>query len=340
MKKYLLTGVLILLFPLSAFADTDATSTTGSLAVDSSEQATLISESKERAEGEESTSSVVSTHSTEESSSESIDASKEQESVQSKLDETIEKSDTSDAIISEDEPNQIREALKADYMSAILSPEEVDSYTDQQLLNTMTFVNRVNVDVYSLDISGYAHALQALYKDHTLSWEKIEQAMAYNPNEYKNSLDMIPTIDQLQNYLEALYPSTSSFIAIPKLSNEELTNVLTHISPIQKEIMEKDGTLFPGIIAWIMTFSEEPSILAGNTTTSTTASEESSSEATSSTEKEKTEVPATSESTPTKKTGFLPKTGEQRKVWLTVIGAAILVIVLFILIRKKKNSAR
>ncbi|OJG70381.1 LPXTG-domain-containing protein cell wall anchor domain [Enterococcus phoeniculicola] len=336
MKKYLLASTLILLFPLTAIADTEVGSTTESLTVNSTEQSALVSENTENTDSE------ISTNVTEETSSEAIDASKEKESVQSKVEETIEKSETPDALTSDEDPSQIREALKADYMSTILSPEEVDSYTDQQLLNAMTFVNRVNYDVYSLDISGYAHALQALYKDHTLSWDKIEQAMTYNPNDFKNALDMIPTISQLQNYLDALYPSTSSFIAIPKLSDEELTNILTHISPIQKEIVEKDGTLFPGIIAWIMTFSEDQSVLAGGTatsTTSTTSSQESSSEVTSSSEKEKAEVPATSESTPTKKTGFLPKTGEQRKVWLTVIGGIILVIVLFILIRKKKNSA-
>lgn len=227
-------------------------------------------------------------------------------------------------------------------MKSILSPSEVDGYTDQQLLNAMTLCQRIGTDTYGLDVGGYARILQALYKDKTLSWSKIENILNYNPSDYKNAIEMVDQIDSLQAYLAAVYPSNSSFMAIRQMSNQELTNVLTYISPIQEKMIAADGDFFPGIIAWISRYSAKDDVRNGaagtNSTTETTTTSESTT-ATSTTQSAENKTPASSDNDKKEdKGGFLPKTGEERRTWLTVAGVLILVIIAFVMIRRNRKK--
>lgn len=222
-------------------------------------------------------------------------------------------------------------------MKSIISSSEVDDYTDQQLLNAMTVCVRISTDTYGLDVGGYARILQALYKDNTLSWDKIQNILNYNPSNYTNAIEMADQIDSLQAYLAALYPSNSSFMPIRQMSNQELTNVLKHISPIQEKMIGTDGDFFPGIIAWIARYSKDDAIrngTAANTTTSTT--EESTTAST--TQSAENKAPVKMILTKRRQRRLPTKTGEERRTWLTVAGVIILALIAFIMIRRNRKN--
>ncbi|MGM0125990.1 hypothetical protein IGI37_003391 [Enterococcus sp. AZ194] len=341
MKKYLLSAALILLFPLTAIANTVDSSTMESLTTNSTEETALSSEIESSEVSSTSTEKAeTDTSDSEATVPDSVDVIPEKEDVKSTIEEKVgvKAATASEKVDHLDSAEDLRKSLKADYMKSIILPEEVDSYSDEQLLNAMTLTIRYSTDVYGLDIGGYARVLQALYKDKTLSWDEIEPILFYDPSDYTNTLDMISSIDQLENYLDALYPTTSSFMAMPKLDRDELTNILKYISPIQKKIIEQQGWLFPGVIGWIINYSENQDVLSGAALQPTTGS--STVEETSSSQKAQESTPAkeNKKDKDDKKTGFLPKTGEQRKVWLTVIGGLLVVIViLFMIFRRKKK---
>ncbi|KAF1299172.1 hypothetical protein BAU15_00565 [Enterococcus sp. JM4C] len=340
MKKYIFLSAFILLLPLTANANTVDSSTMESLTTSSTqetnfsstvESSEVISSSTEK----EQTTTDIST--SEVTVPDSVDVIKEKEDVENTLEDKIgvKAATSAEEVDVSSTAEDLRKSLKDANMASIISPEEVDSYSDEQLLNAMTLTTRYSTEVYGLDIGGYARVLQALYKDKTLSWDEIEPALAYNPTDYENTLDMIPSIDQLENYLAALYPTTSSFMPMPKLDRDELMNILRYISPIQKKIIAEQGSLFPEVIAWIINYSENPEVLSGAALQPTT--ESSTTEQTSSSQKAQESTPA-KEDKEDKNTGFLPKTGEQRKAWLTVIGGLIVVIViLFVIFRRKKK---
>ena len=159
---------------------------------------------------------------------------------------------------------------------------------------------------------------------------------------------MVDKIDSLQAYLAALYPSNSSFMAIRQMSNQELTNVLKHISPLQEEMIATQGNFFPGIIAWIARYANDDDVRSGGTvptnpsTTETTSTSTSRSSTTASTTAESAENSVPAKSDPNKQEdkilGILPRTGEERRTWLTVAGVLLLVLIAFIMIRRNRKK--
>ncbi|WP_438789202.1 LPXTG cell wall anchor domain-containing protein [Enterococcus sp. DIV0756] len=336
LKKIFFALTLFILFPISANAETESSAAANNTPAAGTEQ-TVSTEN----------SATVDSNTTTETGSSSITENNEVKDIQQAKDDTIDQIEketgvkkSSDPIGSEHDTNKIREMLKGETMKSIITPSEVDSYTDQQLLNAMTLCERISSDTYGLDVSGYARILQALYKDKSLSWDKIENIMNYNPSNYTNALEMIDQIDSLQAYLAALYPSNSSFMPIRQMSNQELSNVLKYISPIQEKMIGTEGDFFPGIIAWISRYAEKDEVRNGVTTSSTTeTSTTESSTVTSTTNSAENKAPAKDNNDKKEdKGGFLPKTGEERRTWLTAAGVIILAIIAFIMIRRNRKK--
>ena len=335
MKKTLFALSLIMLFPIGANAETE--SSTADNAPAATEQTASIESPTVNSGTIESSGTVNSTVASATDNSEVKDIQKAQDKTVDQIEKETGVKKSNDPVGNVQDPDKIREMLKDDSMKNILSPNEVDGYTDQQLLNAMTLCQRVSADTYGLDVSGYARILQALYKDNSLSWDKIQNILNYNPSNYTNALEMIDQIDSLQAYLAALYPSNSSFMPIRQMSNQELTNVLKYISPIQEKMIGTEGDFFPGIIAWISRYAEKDDIrngVTGSTTTETSTTEES----TSTTQSAENKAPAKNDDNKKDdKGGFLPKTGEERRTWLTVAGVIILALIAFIMIRRNRK---
>ena len=149
----------------------------------------------------------------------------------------------------------------------------------------------------------------------------------------------------------SIAPPTIEPMALPKLnatctaapamsSPQELTNVLKYISPIQEKMLGTEGDFFPGIIAWISRYAEKDDVRNGATSSSTTEiSTTESSTTTSTTQSAENNAPAKNDNDKKDdKGGFLPKTGEERRTWLTVAGVIILVIIAFIMIRRNRKK--
>ena len=335
MKKTLFALSLIMLFPIGANAETE--SSTADNAPAATEQTASIESPTVNSGTIESSGTVKSTVASATDNSEVKDIQKAQDKTVDQIEKETGVKKSNDPVGNVQDPDKIREMLKDDSMKNIISPNEVDGYTDQQLLNAMTLCQRVSADTYGLDVSGYARILQALYKDNSLSWDKIQNILNYNPSNYTNALEMIDQIDSLQAYLAALYPSNSSFMPIRQMSNQELTNVLKYISPIQEKMIGTEGDFFPGIIAWISRYAEKDDVrngVTGSTTTETSTTEES----TSTTQSAENKAPAKNDDNKKDdKGGFLPKTGEERRTWLTVAGVIILALIAFIMIRRNRK---
>lgn len=347
MKKTIFAFLLLFLFPMSVQAESSNAELTHESSLTITEQTSSSASFVEN--------STVATTDSDDSAATSETENSELSNLQKAQDTTIDQIEketgikkSNDPIDNEQDPEKIRTLLKDPSMASILSPSEVDSYSDQQLLNAMLLCQRISADTYGLDVSGYARILQALYKDHTLSWDNIQNIINYDPHYYTNALEMVDKIDSLQAYLAALYPSNSSFMAIRQMSNQELTNVLKHISPLQEEMIATQGNFFPGIIAWIARYANDDDVRSGGTvptnpsTTETTSTSTSRSSTTASTTAESAENSVPAKSDPNKQEdkilGILPRTGEERRTWLTVAGVLLLVLIAFIMIRRNRKK--
>ncbi|OJG66059.1 LPXTG cell wall anchor domain-containing protein [Enterococcus malodoratus] len=337
LKKLLFALSLFILFPISANAETENSAPAENSPVAATEQTTPVEASSDNG-------TVDSSVTTESTSAAPADNS-EVKDIQKAKDKTVEQIEketgvkkSNDPVGNEQDPEKIREMLKDESMKSLISSSEVDGYSDQQLLNAMNLCQRISADTYGLDVGGYARILQALYKDNTLSWSKIENILNYNPNNYTNALEMIDQLDSLQAYLAALYPSNSSFMPIRQMSNQELTNVLKHISPLQEQMIGTQGNFFPGIIAWIARYAKDDAVRAGTTSSSTTDTSTTEESTASTTKSAENNAPAKNDKKDNSGSSFLPKTGEQRRTWLTVAGVIILALIAFIMVRRNRKK--
>lgn len=217
-----------------------------------------------------------------------------------------------------------------DQLKNYADQSEVDEYTDQQLLDAQTAFTRFNHDITGMDMGAYLRTLRALYQDHTLVWELVEKALAFDPESYENFLDLIPILPQMQDYLQAMYPANSSFFAIRKLTDAELTTILQEIAADQAAAAKENTKLPAGIIALIATKAEK---LAATTESSTTTSE--SSTTATETSSSKTAEDKKTDTEEDKKNGSLPKTGSQRSIGLAAAGVVLIGGVGFVAYRKR-----
>lgn len=346
MKRILLVCALLFVFPLSAKAETESSNVIeNSSTVTEQSTVTTTSENQTANELEESSTTATSedmagttTSSSELENIEVKDVKKAEEKTVDKIEKETGVKKTDDPVDDNMDADQIRETMKQSDLGSIISEKEINSYTDQQLLNAMTLTMRMSSDTYGLDIGGYARILQALYKDNSLSWENIQTILNFDPNKYTNAIEMIDDIDSLQAYLNALYPSTSSFFGVRNMSREELINVLKYISPIQEEMIGTGNSFFPGIIAWISRYADDENIRRGVTpvastidTNSDTASSEQAVSSTNSAENK-------ADDKEDKILGILPKTGEQRNFYLTIFGVIVLVIIAVVMVMRNRRK--
>lgn len=349
MKKWLLLGVCVLAFPLTVSAESTETNgngaalaqeaTVASTATNNNQANTTTSteltndsqntETSDSAVGQEPSTSVDKEQTT------ATVSSKEAEDTQKKVVEDIEK-ELGIKATEEQSTNLSAQQLRDNLYAIVddqLTKKEVDSYTDQQLLDAQTLFERYNYDTVGMDPSSFARLLRALYQDKSIAYDEAVNALAFNPNNYKSSLDMISDINQLQAYLKAMYPANSSFWGIRNLTNDELTAILKHIAPVQQKIIEERGYLWPGMIALISNYAEKG--LPTTDSSTDQSSSTSSSASAGNTANNGTTTPSSSESQNIVQK-LLPKTGEQKTTWMIVIGLVIIGIVAYIWLRKSR----
>ncbi|MGG5314764.1 LPXTG cell wall anchor domain-containing protein [Enterococcus sp. AZ072] len=348
MKKWLLLGACVLAFPMTVNAE--STEVNGNGAVLAAQEETVIStedssqtttsteltnDSKNTGTSGSATEQEPIVPATEEQNQSSVEkvSGKKAEDIQKEVIKGIEK-DSGIKATKEQSANisaqQWREALY-EIGGNLLSKEEIDGYTDQQLLDAQTLFERYNYDTVGMDASSFARLLRALYQDKTISYDEAAKALAFNPNNYKSSLDMISDIDQLQAYLKVMYPANSSFWGIRDLTNDELIAILKQIAPFQQKIIEEQGSLWPGVIALISNYAEKG--LPATSTDQSDHTSTSTSESAGNTVNNGATTPSSSE-TQTVIQKLLPKTGEQKTTWMIVIGLVIIGAVAYIWLRK------
>lgn len=215
----------------------------------------------------------------------------------------------------------IREILLSDDYG--ITKKELDLFTNEQLLNTMTLFDRYNEDIWGMDLGAYVRLLNAMYTDHTISWEKASKMLSFVPKSFNSFSEMISHVEELQNYLQALYPKNSSFINTKTISNDELISVLKELNAIG------NGPFGGGRILNIIGMIDARGTNESSSSTSTS----------------QTEAPAASTATSSpvdtpKKDGNLPKTGEARAKLAVTIGGILIIlgVIIFFFIRKNKNK--
>ncbi|BCA86500.1 hypothetical protein EsVE80_20230 [Enterococcus saigonensis] len=216
-----------------------------------------------------------------------------------------------------------------------ITPEQLANYTDEQLDDALQLFTRINQDFYGMDLSAYVRLLTALYQDKTVDVSTALAALSFDATglsltELKNQ------VDALENYLQTVYPSNSSFISIRQLSRDELLAILNFVTPLQAKMLAEEDRFFPGIIAWIARYASEGIPQPRNelvkpavTTTTTTSFVEATTVQSS----------VTTKADPKKEqTGILPKMGDNPMFYLSIIGVLVIVIAGFIYYRRKRNK--
>lgn len=204
----------------------------------------------------------------------------------------------------------IRESLlSGDYG---ITKEELDSYTDEQLEQTMTLFTRYNYDISGMDYGAYVRLLTTLFKDQTVNLNNALTQLAFDPAGFNSFSEMIPRVEELQVYLNTLYPTNSTFIPGIAMTNEQLITKLNHLQTMEDQLKAEGKNLPFGRIAGLIQEDSEEII---DSSTSESVIEET----TESTKKE--EVIGTSSDD--KKDGFLPKTGETTQK-LGLLGLGVL----------------
>lgn len=205
-----------------------------------------------------------------------------------------------------------------------IKKEELDKYTDSQLENGMLLFKRYVEDSSEMPYASYVVLLNVLYNDQTISEKEALQQLSFVPNNFGSFGEMSNSIDQLQAYLGALYPSQSSFIKARKMTNSELIEILTYLDKVEKEQGTNVSTARIGHIIQVA----EMGIPTEETKTSTSQTQERT---TSSKVEEKTG--------PKKAKGVsLPQTGEEKTKWmLSLIGSLMASGVIIIVFKKAKQ---
>ena len=219
-------------------------------------------------------------------------------------------------------PSLIRETLESGEFG--ISKEELDKYTDEQLEQTMTLFTRYNYDIIGMDYGSYARLLNTLFGDKTVDVNNALTQLAFNPAGFNSFSEMIPRVEELQAYLNTLYPTTSSFIPGITMTNDELIAKLNNLQILEDQLKAEGKELPFGRIAGLIQADTESSTDSSTVETTTEEITESS---------QKEEVTPTSSDD--KKDGFLPKTGEKsQQLGLIGLGALGVFALGFVLKRK------
>lgn len=359
MKKVVLISLLVLTFPIAAFAETsesvpnaietsqeqtvesipapaaeeiiDSGSTINSTTAETKEnvkKADPTTNSSESIEKKTNTETKTSTtQSTETKEAEEIKNKKDQEETKQseKAEENKKKEEYTPAVI--------REQLKD--TSYGISQVELNNYTDQQLTTAWKIFERYNYDITGMDFGSYVRVLRKTYKDNVISPAEAEKVLAFNPSQYKTTDELIQNIDPLYNYIQVLYPKGNGFVELSHLSKEELIHILNHLAPVQDKIASINGTLFSGVVNWIQASSKgNAPIDNGPRKNDKITNVATTNNQTAETPK-KTEQKVDQQAAAQKQ---YPKTGEQRTTYLTIAGMIIVIAAGFIAWRKKRAT--
>lgn len=131
-----------------------------------------------------------------------------------------------------------------------INQNELKGYSDEELTNAFKLFNRYNFDITGMDLGGYVRVLRMVYKDKVVSWNDVEKALAFNPNNYTTTAELAQNVDQLQAYLRVLYANKEGFLPLRHFTNEEMLHILDHLSGAEDELSAANG-LFSGLVHWL-----------------------------------------------------------------------------------------
>ena len=343
MKKIIWFGLMTLAFsPLMVHADETATSENGNQATVSE---TLSSEEQSGTDQTQAAvqESTVENQETDQSAASETTTTENQEPVDSEAVIASIQAETGTQDVSEintlaDEPSSLRSALTQGITEGSVTAftqEQLDQLTDEELTNGNRLALRYSSDAMGFDIAYLAKIIGALFVDQTLSWEAIEPQLAFDANSYASFADLIPVVDQLQEYLRVVYPADGVFLHLNQaVSNEWMISILTNLNQMEQEMQVDPGAFVPGRISYIIQAANDSMYLPTGTQTSPT--EEAT--ATSTTAQETATTTSSKEANATadgEKT--LPKTNEAPSYTLLIAGVILLLIVFLILWRRKKK---
>jgi LPXTG-motif cell wall-anchored protein len=285
-KKMVVFSLLVLNFPMVAFADTSES--LSEKTVNSSQEQFVESASLSEESGTDPVLSVdpkenpaASTEKTVERSTSKIEATigssehavneeiidhpttettvvKKRHAEEPAASDKIEKateypSDLEEKLNKEWTAEKIRENLTgSDYG---ITQNELKGYSDEELTNAFKLFNRYNFDLTGMDLGSYVHVLRMVYKEHAVSWNEVEQALAFNPNNYTTTAELAQNIHQLQAYLKILYSNKEGFVPLRSFINEEMLHILDHLSGAEDKLSYANG-LFSGLVHWLYSSQE------------------------------------------------------------------------------------
>ncbi|GCF93140.1 hypothetical protein NRIC_10310 [Enterococcus florum] len=345
MKKFALFSLLALTFPLTAFAETtesvpNPTAATQEQTLESIPAAeetidpsTVVKDTEAKIEGLEPEVTINSSETknaeTETKESQETEGTKQSESLETKINE-VETKETETEKEKEYTPAVIRDHLKDNAYG--ISQVELDNYTDQQLSTAWKIFERYNYDITGMDFGSYVRVLRKAYKENVISPEKVEKVLAFNPSQYKTTDELIQNIDQLYDYIQALYPKGNGFVELSHLSKEELVHILNFIAPDQERIASINGNLFSGFVNWIQAAP------VGNAPIDNGPKKPDEITNIATNSNQTADTPKKADLTVDQQTSTqkqYPKTGEQHTVYLTVIGMVFVISAGLITWRKK-----
>lgn len=364
MKKMVVLSLLVLNFPLVAFADTSESipdKTVSSSQEQVIDSASILEEtenqlpatdeifaSKEDAIGSQDISTDVTavteeTVKTETTTENSITSNEKKTEAESKSDVKAFATIVSqqESTMSKKSQSIIEKELNAEWTAERfrknlnmhnygISQFELDSYTDEEMENAGRLFTRYNFDLTGMDLGSYVRVLRMLYKDEVISWADAEKALLFNPHDYQTTTNLAQNIDELQNYLHILHPDIRHF------TNEELIYILNELSKDDK--LGYPNGLFSGILYRLINYPEvvlpvssaiKPfSPIQNMGTTSPVITNVATIPDYAKPIKEKTQVQIATQKE-------YPKTGENRNFVLTLIGITLFIIAGIMILKRR-----
>ncbi|MHC5375437.1 hypothetical protein ACYSNU_16835 [Enterococcus sp. LJL120] len=359
MKKILIMGLPLMLLlgfghGVSAanidMVTTSETSSSDTLAAGQTNESKASSKEEDKKEGstftdEETTNTTTTTEATEttettiaetnESSTEVIEET-EQNSTTSKNETTENESEnTSDSlpILTEESPaSDIRKFLTitTDY----ITQEELATYSDEQLATAWKVFFKYQRDLMGMDLSSYVRLLQAMYQNQTLSWKLMAPLVDFELSKFVRAKDIINVLPQFQAYLKAYYPSTSGFIQVRSLTDQELIDILNYLDYYEVTTLAAGGELIGGRMNYIFRLASEG--IPADYQAETSTSEEETNQKQLENQKPATVTPVATN--PVKNQEKLPQMNEASSLQTIFIGLIFLGISSGFFFKKYRNE--
>lgn len=215
-----------------------------------------------------------------------------------------------------------------------MNQTELKGYTDQELTNAFKLFARYNFDITGMDFGSYVQVLRMVYKDQVISWADAEKALAFNPNNYTTTAELANNVDQLQAYLRILYSSKEGFLPLRHFTNEEMLHILNHLSGAEDELSAANG-LFSGLVHWLYNSQEGNGPIENGSRPVPPI--QNTATATKPIVENLATVPTDQKNLSAQVTGQkeYPKTGENRNLVLTFTGITLFIIAGVMILRRR-----